>query len=317
MSQPKVSIVVPVYNSGQYVERCLNSVLNQTHKHTETIFVDDGSTDNSGKIIDEVAASTPGVIALHQENKGPAAARRTGFLKSTGDYIMFLDSDDTLPNDAIEYMVSTSLRENLDAFYGTFNRVIDDKVIAMPPRDFEGVVNRDEMLKNSIDPNFLYHAAVCFSRRELWDAEMFCDDRNLPSEDVITNVNLVIRCSRIGIYNKAIYNYHLIDTSLTMTGKYYNQECFKNFFNQLKTVLKDNGKEELTKDCVRMKEITSFAFMIKDIDKGDDWYKQVLDYNVKNYPRKIKVLHSLLHVPMLLHWCVNGNRWLKKTFNKE
>lgn len=317
MSQPKVSIIVPVYNSGQYLERCLNSVQSQSYKNIETIFVDDGSTDNSGEVIDEIAASSPNVIALHQENQGPAAARRTGVLKSSGDYVTFLDSDDTMPHDAIEYMVTTSLRENLDAFYGTFNRVIGDKVFPMTPRDFEGVVSRDEMLINSIDPNFMYHAAVCFSKREFWDADMFCSDRNLPSEDVITNVKLVVKCNRIGVYNKAIYNYHLVGTSLTSTGKYFNQECFKNFFNQLKSTLKEHGKEDLIKDYVRMKEIVSFGFMIKDIDTSDDWYKEVMAYDVSRYSLKIKVLHLLLRWPCLLKALVGANRWVKHIFNKE
>ncbi|MBR5029714.1 MAG: glycosyltransferase family 2 protein [Muribaculaceae bacterium] len=315
MSQPKVSVIVPVYNSGIYVERCLNSVQNQTYKNTETIFVNDGSTDNSGKIIDEIAASIPNVTALHQENQGPAAARRAGALKATGTYIMFLDSDDTLPLDAIEYMVNTSMLENLDAFYGTYNRVIDNKVFAMPPRDFEGVVTGDEMLKNSIDPHFNYHAAICFSKHELWDGDMFCNDRNLPSEDVLTNVNLILRCKRVGIYNKPIYNYHLVGTSLTMTGQYFNQTCFKNFFNQLKTILKENSKEELMKDYVRMKEITSFGFLIKDIDTSDDWYKQVMAYDVNDYPRKIWLLHKLLHFPRLLKTLVGINRWQKRLLN--
>lgn len=317
MPQPKVSIIVPVYNSGQYVERCLNSVLNQSYKNIEIIFVDDGSTDSSGAVIDKISVSIPNVIALHQENQGPAAARCAGVLKASGDYVMFLDSDDSLPHDAVEFMVATTLRENTDAFYGTFNRVIGDKVFPMPPRDFEGVVDSDEMLINSIAPNFMYHAAVCFSKREFWDSGMFCRDRNLPSEDVITNVKLVMKCKRIGVYNKAIYNYHLVGTSLTATGKYFNQDCFKNFFNQLKATLKENGKEELLKDYVRMKEIVSFGFMIQDIDTSDEWYKQIMAYDVSRYSRKIKVLHLLLRWPCLLKTLVGANRWVKKMLNKE
>ena len=192
---------------------------------------------------------------------------------------------------------------------------LQDKVFAMPPRDFEGVVTGDEMLKNSIDPHFNYHAAICFSKHELWDGDMFCNDRNLPSEDVLTNVNLILRCKRVGIYNKPIYNYHLVGTSLTMTGQYFNQTCFKNFFNQLKTTLKENGKEELMKDYVRMKEITSFGFLIKDIDTSDDWYKQVMAYDVNDYPRKIRLLHKLLHFPCLLKSLVGINRWQKRLLN--
>lgn len=316
MPQPKVSVIIPVYNAGKYVERCLESVQNQTYKNTEIIFVNDGSTDNSGSIIDEIAIAAQNIMSFHQENQGPAAARRTGVLKASGDYVMFLDSDDTLPLDAIEYMVTISLQQNLDAFYGLFNRIVDGKVYTLASRNFEGVISGDEMLKNAIDPNFVYVAAVCFSKREFWDADMFCKNRNLPSEDVITNVKLAIKCNRIGVYNKPIYNYHFVATSLTSTVKFFKQECFKDFFNQLKKVLVENDKEELTKDSVRMKEITTFGFLIKDIDTKDEWYKQVMAYDVRNYPRKIKVLHNLLHWPWLLHLFINGNRLLKRVISR-
>lgn len=312
--QPKVSIVVPVYNSGHYVERCLNSIKQQCYDNIEVILVDDGSTDGSGAVVDALAAATAGVSALHQHNQGPAAARRTGALKATGYYIMFADSDDTLPQGALQSMVSISQREDLDAFYGTFNRVADGKVIAMPPRSFEGVVDRDQMLINSIDPNFSYHAAICFSKRVFWDAHMFCDDRNLPSEDVITNIKLIMKCNRIGVYNTPIYDYHLVGTSLTMTGKYFKQPYFKNFFNQLKAILEENGKLELTRDYVCMKEIMSFAFMVKDIDTSDEWYKQVLNYDVDRYPRKIRLVHRLLRYPRLLKLMVDANRQVKRVF---
>ena len=156
MYQPKVSIIIPVYNASLYLDRCRQSVISQTYKNLEVIFVNDGSTDNSGEIIDEIAASSPNVLALHQENQGPAIARRTGVLKASGDYVMFLDSDDSLPHDSVEYMVNTSLGENLDAFYGLFNRVIDGNVKTIAPRDFEGVIGGDDMLENVLDPTFMY-----------------------------------------------------------------------------------------------------------------------------------------------------------------
>lgn len=316
MSQPKVSIIIPVFNAVQFLDRCIQSVRNQTYKNIEVILVDDGSTDNSGAVIDEFDASFPNIIALHQENQGPAAARRNGVLHASGDYVMFLDSDDSLPLDAVEYMVSTSLRDNLDVFYGLLNRVIEDKTITFPQRDTEGIVNGDKMILNILDPNFVYHAAECFSKRQFWDADMFCNDRNLPSEDILTNIKLVIKCDRIGVYNKPVYNYHLVGTSLTMTGRYFGQEYFRNFFNQLNAILKENGKEKLAKDHVHMLEIHTFGFYIKKIIK-DYWYKRIMAYDVSRYPSKIKVLHMLLHCPWLLHACVKSNRLIKRVMGKQ
>lgn len=312
MSSSKVSVIIPVYNKEQYLNRCVESVNAQTHKNIEMVMVDDGSTDNSGRIVDKIAASCPNTIAIHQENQGSSVARRSGVLKSTGDYIMFLDSDDTLPADAVEYMVTMCEKENLDAFYGGYNRVINGKVSAHDNREFEGVVTSDKMLQNLLDLKFFYIAGMCFSRRHFWDAEMFCKERELPSEDVITNMKLALKCNRIGIYNKPVYNYYLVSTSLSITGKYFKQIYFKNFYNQLKQLLKENGKEELTKDLVHIKEIYDLGFLMNDIDTKDEWYKQIMAYDVSNYPRKIKVLHKLLHWPWLLHFCVKSNRFFKK-----
>lgn len=317
MFLPKVSVIIPVFNTGKYVERCINSVLSQTYNSIEIIIVDDGSTDNSAEIVDEIAINTCNVVVIHQKNKGLSGARRAGLVKVTGEYVMFLDSDDTLPDNAIEIMVSISLKENLDAFYGTYMRIINGNEYPMPSRDYEGVLSGDQMLLKILDPQFIFIGCMCFSKREFWDEDMFCWQRELPSEDLITNVKLAIKCNRIGVYNKSVYNYYLVDTSLSITGKYYDIYHFKVLYNQLKDVLTQNDKQSLTKDQVRVKEIEAFGFYIKDIDTKDEWYKQVLSYDVSQYPLKIKTLHILLHVPWLLRLLVRGNRIFKRIILKK
>ena len=90
----KVSIVIPVYNVMPYLERCVMSVLSQTYKDMEIVLVDDGSKDDSGKLCDELATRDERIRVIHQENKGLSGARNTGIDNATGDYIIFLDSDD-------------------------------------------------------------------------------------------------------------------------------------------------------------------------------------------------------------------------------
>jgi len=88
---PKVSVIIPLYNSARFIKNTLQSVADQTYKNVEILCVDDGSTDATKDVI---AAHFPGVHYLYQNNKGPAAARNLGIKKATGDYIAFLDSDD-------------------------------------------------------------------------------------------------------------------------------------------------------------------------------------------------------------------------------
>ena len=97
-SNPLVSIIIPIYNTASYLRKCLDSAKNQTYTNLEIICVDDGSTDGSEKIVDEYLDDERFVI-IHKENGGESSARNTGLLKSTGDYIGFMDCDDWIEKD--------------------------------------------------------------------------------------------------------------------------------------------------------------------------------------------------------------------------
>lgn len=101
---PKVSLVVPVYNVEKYIEECLNSVINQSYDNYEVILVDDGSTDRSGIICDNFARAKSNVKVVHQNNQGLSGARNCGVKVSNGEYITFVDSDDLISNDYIKIL---------------------------------------------------------------------------------------------------------------------------------------------------------------------------------------------------------------------
>lgn len=102
---PVVSILIPVYNSGEYLKQCLNSVVNQTYQHLQVVVVDDGSKDNSLEIALAFAKQYPFVEVYHQENSGVATARNKLISLAEGDYILFVDSDDWIEADMIEKML--------------------------------------------------------------------------------------------------------------------------------------------------------------------------------------------------------------------
>lgn len=101
-----VSIVIPVYNTAQYLVKCVQSVLEQTYPHFELILVDDGSTDSSPQLCDELAQQDERVHVLHQKNGGQAAARNAGVQQSRGESVMFVDSDDLIAADMLETLVA-------------------------------------------------------------------------------------------------------------------------------------------------------------------------------------------------------------------
>src|SRR4051794_12071712 len=101
---PPVSVIVPVYNVGEYLLPCLTSITDQTQKSLEVIVVDDGSTDGSGELVEEFARGRDGWRVLHVPNGGLGRARNIGLEHATGEYVAFLDSDDIVPRDAYELL---------------------------------------------------------------------------------------------------------------------------------------------------------------------------------------------------------------------
>lgn len=102
-----ISVIVPVYNVEKYLNRCIDSIINQTYTDLEIILVDDGSTDSSGSICDEYAQKDERIKVIHKENGGLSDARNTGVAAATGDYVSFIDSDDYIEPDMMELLITT------------------------------------------------------------------------------------------------------------------------------------------------------------------------------------------------------------------
>ena len=110
-----ISVIVPVYNAGDYFNHCVDSILNQTYKRIELILVDDGSTDDSRARCDEFAKSDNRIKVIHKANGGAASARNAGLDAATGDYIGFVDADDWIDSDMYEIMLSEIIKYGADA----------------------------------------------------------------------------------------------------------------------------------------------------------------------------------------------------------
>lgn len=109
-----ISIIVPVYNVQKFVKRCVESILNQTYSEIELIIVDDGSTDESGKICDELKEMDKRIRVIHQENRGLSAARNRGLVEATGEYITYIDSDDYVDTTYLEVLYKNAVRYQAD-----------------------------------------------------------------------------------------------------------------------------------------------------------------------------------------------------------
>ena len=112
----KISIIIPVYNSEKYLEECIISLLNQTLKECEFIFINDGSTDNSYNICKEYERKDGRIVLINQENRGVSTARNIGMTRAQGDYITFVDSDDYVDNKYIETLLSYALKTFMKSY---------------------------------------------------------------------------------------------------------------------------------------------------------------------------------------------------------
>lgn len=121
-----VSIVVPVYNVEKYLKRCVDSIMSQTLQDIEIILVDDGATDSSGKLCDDLAKMDKRIKVVHKENGGLSSARNAGMKIATGRYIGFVDSDDTVSNEMYEELIKTIQKYQCDFVMCDYERILED-----------------------------------------------------------------------------------------------------------------------------------------------------------------------------------------------
>lgn len=162
----RLSIIVPVYNEQAHLRQCIASVLGQTYKDFELILVDDGSTDGSVKICDDYATQDSRVIVIHQENQGVVKARVNGALKSTGEYIAFVDSDDWILEDMYSNLISIMEKQQVDMVMSGMYRYYDEHRIISDGRLLrEGRYNREDIVQDVIP--YMLHS----SRKNTWEVD--------------------------------------------------------------------------------------------------------------------------------------------------
>ena len=132
-----ISIIVPIYKVEIYLRKCIDSIVNQTYKNIEILLIDDGSPDNCGIICDEYAKKDERIKVIHKENGGLSDARNYGIEASTGDYIIFIDSDDYVSESMCENLLICALENNADIVSCNFKEIYIDN-------------NREKINKQSI-----------------------------------------------------------------------------------------------------------------------------------------------------------------------
>lgn len=211
----KISIIVPIYNSEIYLSECLNSIINQTYKELEIILVNDGSTDGSQKICENFSFIDDRIILISKKNGGLSSARNAGLDVAKGDYISFVDSDDTISKELYQQNVSMLYAYNsIDVlqFPIYMNFGLDCASLVIKEKGF--IKTKELLFKNWIEKNRISWG-VC---NKLFKKEIFNNLRfevGMIYEDNYMTADILSKINNLFISEKGIYYYHLRENSIT------------------------------------------------------------------------------------------------------
>ena len=208
----KVSVIVPVYDVEKYLEKCLNSIVNQNFKDFEIIIVNDGSPDNSEKIINEFLDKYDNIKYLKKENGGLSSARNYGIKYSSGKYLLFIDSDDYIENNMIELMYNKIISDNSDIVVCEFNYDFGGRMV----RSYSNLnYTNDEKKKYLLTPPM---ACIRMYKRTLFNNIEFKD--GIYYEDLEINPKMILYANKISFLDNALYNYVIRDNSIMRNTKF-------------------------------------------------------------------------------------------------
>lgn len=217
---PKVSIIVPIYNGEKVIRRCVDSIINQDYRDLEIILVDDGSKDDSYKIIEEYAKNDERIVPVHKENSGVSATRNLALSMATGDYIRFLDVDDWLPFDSTKLMVRAMEENDVDLVIADFYRVVGDNVAKKGSIKEGGVTTRNAFAdKMMLSPADFYYGVLWnkLYKKQIIDSYAIRMDQNISyGEDMIYNLEYLLHVERIYVLKNPVYYYVRTEGSLVM-----------------------------------------------------------------------------------------------------
>ncbi len=229
---PKVSIVVPCYGVEKYLDRCMDTIVNQTLKEIEIILVDDGSPDNVPQMCDEWAAKDRRVKVIHKENGGLGYARNSGLEISNGEYVIFIDSDDYIDCEMMEKLYSAAKTKDYDIVYCGINFEYKKGKFFKKNIFDEEFIGKDQIRKalgdilasqpGDIVPNYKFGTAWSgIVRREILVKNniKFRSERDILCEDAIFNSDLYLHINSIKYIPFPLYWYCFNDTSLSHNFK--------------------------------------------------------------------------------------------------
>lgn len=296
-----ISVIVPVYNVEKYVGKCIESIINQTYKNLEIILVDDGSSDNSGKICDGYAGIDSRIIVIHKKNAGLSEARNSGLDKASGEYVMFVDSDDYIDIRMLEVMYKRICDDNSDICVCNFVCVDEnDKNLKM---DDKSNLRDDIIYKDNIFCEFIgyAHAKYIVSVCKLYKMKLFNDLRFVRgkcNEDEFMANEIYHRCDKISTMQDSLYFYLKRNNSIMNSGfSIKRMDAVEAILNRTKTAI-DKGIDVLAEaSFINAMEILAQGYI--NLDRKD--------FDVKIRLEELKGFYNELYP--VARKTIRSNKW--------
>ena len=234
-SSPNISIIIPVYKAELYLKECVDSILAQSYGNFELILVDDGSPDKSGELCDIFASEDGRVLAFHKKNGGASSARKYGVEKARGHWILFVDSDDTMPGDAIKDLISHDDGKS-DIIAGTILYKTRNTVIKTEADST--TIKPEEYIRLLLSRQTYFGPCSKLIKCSLFDGLKWNEDPRLfQNEDLLMLVLLSVKCTQhISISNEFVH-YICEDKAGSMSTFLMSYEGWKMLFRELRETI--------------------------------------------------------------------------------
>lgn len=269
----KISVAVAVYNSDAYLDRSIQSVLNQTYRNLEVILVDDGSTDNCPAICDKYARQDARVKVIHKKNGGLYTSRNVGMEAATGTYLAFLDGDDWLDENMYEEMLSCLKEQDADLVVCRYKWVYQDETVDIST-GLAAVMEGQEMLAKYLEEDEAFQIQNA-AWNKLYKRSILGDLKFPPRwyEDMLYTPQLLNRCKR-SVYMDTAYHNYICDRSSSIMNKGVNGRIFTDLIPNLydrSAYLRAIGREDLAllQDYFLYKRLLLFYTQVVRSDDPD------------------------------------------------
>jgi len=256
----KISVIIPIYNTKEYLEHCLNSVISQTYENIEILCIDDGSTDGSGKIVDDFAERDRRIISVHQVNQGESRARNVGLQMASGKYIAFCDCDDWLDPDMYENLVEYFAQGEVDVVASSWYKETDysSQKIRNQLEVRRDVFGREDFLRylymRDSYRGFAYMWNKLYTREVLKDTRgrsIFFNEKLALGGDVLFLAEVALNVNRVKYIDQAYYHYRQRENSGCHTK---NIEKLRDWIRAYEIILQRFSEEQVDNEIIKYVE---------------------------------------------------------------